>query len=294
MEKKLVPKIGFGSPIIRLNGENSFKYIIDIFKKIIKLNFKELKKAFRFKKILKYMKNSSSQFLVDSSKAYGASEFLIGSVLKKKRCNFYICTKVSNKDQFNNIVEEAIQDTLEKLNTDYIDLLLLHWPVPDKYIESWKILEKYYKKGILKNIGVSNFNVHHLEELLKVAEIKPYVNEIECHPLFTNNEVREYCSKHDIKIIAYTPTARMDSRLYDTCLSDIAKKYNKTIPQIIIKWHTQIGNIPIIQTSSLKHLKENYEIDDFNLTNDEIEQINGININSRLRYDPDNCNFRKL
>ena len=120
------------------------------------------------------------------------------------------------------------------------------------------------------------------------------INQIECHPLFTQNELREYCNKENIKVMAYTATARMDDRLKNTCIVDLAKKYNKTVAQIILKWHIQIGNIPIFNTNSIKHYKENMDIEDFELSKEEIQQINSANINSRLRYDPDNCDFTKL
>lgn len=184
--------------------------------------------------------------------------------------------------------------SLKNLDTDYVDLYLMHWPVEGKYIKSWKIMERLYEKGLAKAIGVCNCNIHHLEELRKQAKIMPMVNQFECHPLFTQNELREYCKENNIQVMAYTPTARMDERLFKTVLSKIAKKYSKTVAQIIIKWHIQIGNIPIVNTSNLEHLRQNYNVFDFELTQQEVYEITKININSRLRYDPDNCDFRQL
>lgn len=185
-------------------------------------------------------------------------------------------------------------DSLSNLNTDYIDLLLLHWPVPEKYIDSWKKIEELKDKGLCRSIGVCNCNERHLEEIKKIAKYMPTVNQIECHPLFTQEDLREYCNKNNIKVLAYTSTARMDERLNKTCLVPIAKKYNKSVAQIILRWHYQIGNIPIFNTTVPKRYEENIDIFDFNLSNEEVEQISKININSRLRYDPENCDFTQL
>ena len=177
---------------------------------------------------------------------------------------------------------------------DYIDLYLMHWPVEGHYIKSWKIMEQLYREGKCKAIGVCNFNIHHLEELRKNAEIIPMVNQVECHPLFTQNELRKYCKEHGIQIMAYTSTARMDERLRKTCLVPIAKKYNKTLAQIILRWHQQIGNIPIVNSTKKYHMKQNIDINGFTLNQEEIDLILDININSRLRFDPDNCDFSQL
>ena len=177
---------------------------------------------------------------------------------------------------------------------EYVDLYLMHWPVTGKFIDSWKEMEKLYKEGKCKAIGVCNFNIHHFEELKKHAEIMPMVNEIECHPLFTQNEIREYCKENDIQVMAYTSTARMDRRFSNTCLKDIANKYMKNEAQVILKWHQQIGNIPIVNSSNKDHMLANIQINDFILSDEDIIKINNMNINSRLRYDPDNCDFTKL
>ena len=231
----------------------------------------------------------------DTSRAYGGSEYILGKTLKHYNRNEYvITTKVSNQYQYNDDVRGSLETSLSNLQMDYVDLYLLHWPVTNKYINSWKVLEELYDDGLCKAIGVCNCNIHHLETLEKNASLIPMVNQIECHPLLTQNALREYCSERNIRVMAYTSTARMDERLNKTILVPIAKKYNKSIAQIILRWHQQIGNIPIVNTSNLHHLKENYNISSFSLTDEEIQSITNININSRLRYDPDNCDFRQL
>lgn len=231
----------------------------------------------------------------DTSRAYGASELVLGNTLNKyPRESYFLVTKLCNTDQYNGSVREGLENSLKALKTDYVDLYLMHWPVEGHFIDSWKEMEKLYSEGKCKAIGVCNFNIHHLEELKLYATIMPMVNEVECHPLFTQNELREYCNNCGIQIMAYTSTARMDERLRKTCLLPIAQKYNKTLAQIILRWHQQIGNIPIVNSSNIEHMIANLDINDFSLTESEIEQIMGININSRLRYDPDNCDFKQL
>lgn len=289
-----IPNIGYGSAIVLkyMWGNYTYKTIIKYW---IKNFFKDRKQFVQDRALQKILDiDLKEQMLIDTSRAYAGSENVIGKKINKKRSEYFITTKLCNKDQYNNSVEQGFKESLRRLGTDYVDLYLMHWPVEGEFIESWKIMEKIYNQGLAKAIGVCNCNIHHLEKIKDNSEIMPMVNQFECHPLFTQSELRNYCKENKIQVMAYTPTARMDQRLYNTVLPDIAKKYNKSIAQIIIHWHMQIGNIPIVNTSSVKHLKENYDVFDFELTKEEISLINNININSRLRYDPDNCDFRKL
>lgn len=291
-----IPAICFGSPIVLtyVFGHHSkmykYKYWIE---NTLKRN-DQFRKDTSLKKIiragLKY-----GYTMVDTSRAYAGSEKVIGRAFRRyKRDEYQICTKLCNYHQFHENVEEGLETSLKILGVDYVDLYLMHWPVTGKYLLSWKTMERLYKEGKCKAIGVCNCNIRHLKELEEIAEIMPMVNEIECHPLFTQNELREYCNKNKIQVLAYTPTARMDDRLKKTVLVDIARKYKKTLAQVIVRWHIQIGNIPVINTSSIRHLKENSDVFDFRLTDEEIESINKININSRLRFDPENIDFTKI
>lgn len=233
--------------------------------------------------------------MFDTSRAYGDSEYLLGKAIAKyDRKKIVVVTKLCNTDQYKGDVKTALKQSLRELNLDYVDLYLMHWPVEGCYLESWKQMEQLYKEGLCKAIGVCNCNIHHLKAIEEIAEIQPMVNQFECHPLFTQDELRAYCQEKNIKVMAYTATARMDERLQKTVLKPIANKYGKSIAQIIIKWHQQIGNIPIVNTYNTEHLMENIKTDDFTLTLEEVDSITAININSRLRYDPDNCDFRQL
>ena len=172
---------------------------------------------------------------------------------------------------------------------------MFHWPVPDIYIKTWKEMEQLYEEGVCKAIAVANCNIHHLEKLFGVCNIAPAINQFEVHPLFTQKHLIEYCKKNGIQVEAYTPIARNDERMTrQPRLQAIAKKYNKTIPQVVLKWHIMEGVIPIIRSMNLNHLKTNIDIFDFDLTQDELSYIDSLNINSRLRFDPDNCDYSIL
>lgn len=291
-----LPDFCYGSGIVltyrygSCTKTNAAKYWI---RNLVK-DHKQLKKDMATPKILNYaMEQGCNMF--DTSRAYGGGEYLLGKVLKKyKREDKFIVTKLCNQDQYSGKIYDAFMSSLSELKTDYVDLYLMHWPVSDKYINSWIQMEQLYERGFCKAIGVCNFNIHHLETLKKYANVFPMVNQFECHPLFTQRELRTYCKSNKIQVMAYTSTARMDERLQKTILTSIAHKYKKTIAQVILKWHQQIGNIPIVNSFDKKHIIENMNIYDFQLEKREIDAIEQININSRLRYDPDNCDFTKL
>jgi len=294
---KTIPAIGYGSGIIQINTSNTISIIGSIGKRVLKLDGKTLRTARKVYHIIKKAKEvvpSDQKVLLDTSRAYEASEYLIGKAVGRNRNKYYITTKLCNSDQYKGNVKKALQKSLQQLKMEKVDLYLMHWPVTEIFIQSWKQMEECYEEGLCEAIGVCNCNIHHLELIKKHCKIMPMVNQIECHPLFTQEKLREYCHSNNIQVMAYTATARMDERLRKTCLVAIAKKHNKTLPEIILRWHIQIGNIPIFNTSKMKNYMENMDIFDFELTREEIEQISKININSRLRYDPDNCDFKKL
>lgn len=232
----------------------------------------------------------------DTSSAYVGSEERLGKALKKyERSNVFVITKLSNRDQRTIGAEKALKNSLSKLNMSYVDLYLLHWPQTGTWIDNWKVMEKLYKQGLCKAIGVCNCNIHHIEELKKYANILPMVNQIELHPLFTQKELVDYCNFNQIQVMAYTSTARGDFRIKTSRrMEEICNKYNKTRTQVILRWHIQNGIIPIFNTYSEKHLVENLNIFDFSIDDNDMSIISGMNINARTRYDPDNCEFDRL
>lgn len=199
----------------------------------------------------------------DTSRAYGGSERMLGQELKNhKREDYYICTKLNNFAQLHDIpAREVLMESMKQLGTDYVDVYLLHWPVERKYLDYWRQLEELYREGFVKAIGVSNCKIHHLEEIRKVAEIMPMVDEVELHPLLSEAELRNYCKDNNIQLMAYTSTARLDFRLKASRrMQEVCKQTGKSLSQIILRWHIQNGVIPIFNTSTLEHLKDNLDV----------------------------------
>ena len=229
--------------------------------------------------------------LFDTSASYG-NERGVGKALVKED---FITTKVSNRDQKRGTVWLGVQRSRWRLCRKRIDLLMLHWPYPDKFIESWRVLEKLYKRGVCRAIGVANFKVHHLEELLESAEIAPMVNQFERHPMYAERELVDYCIAHDIVPEAYTPFARMDKRLFDDGrLKNLADKYEKKATQIILRWNYQHGVVSIPKTESSTRMLENASVFDFELSAEDMALIDSMDCGMRVRFDPDNCDFDKL
>lgn len=291
-----MPVIGFGTDMTFVYiRKNILAGIKDFAKDIIKNNAYCFKRDMSINKIVSIAPKLGCN-LFDTARAYGQSERVLGSALKKyKREDVFIVTKLSNSDQKKGNVEQALRTSLKRLNMEYVDLYLMHWPQTDTFIESWKQIELLYKKGLAKAIGVCNFNEHHFEELKQYAEIMPMVNQYECHPLFAQKTLENYCYKNNIQVMAYTPTGRMDKRITENKnLKVIANNYRKSVAQVIVRWHYQQGRVPVINTTKIEHVKENIDIFDFELSDGDMKKIDSININCRLRYDPDNCDFTKL
>lgn len=235
--------------------------------------------------------------MIDTSAAY-QNEHLIRRGIRWSgvpRKELFIITRVSNQQQWAGDVRGSLLKSLEALGTDYVDLYMFHWPVPDVYIKTWKEMETLHKEGLVKSIGVANCHQHHLEALLAEASVVPAVNEFEIHPLMSQEPLVAFCRAKEIEVIGYTPIGRYHEKLVNSpVLTKIAMKYGKSIPQIILRWHFQRGITTIPRSTKTRHIKSNIAIFDFELTVDEMRQIDGMNENLRLRYDPDNCDFTKL
>lgn len=235
--------------------------------------------------------------LLDYSAAYGDGH-LIREAIKKSdidRKDLFLTTRVSNNDQRNGTIRESLFKQLKGFGTDYIDLFMFHWPVTGYYEKTWEEIVKLYKEGYCRAVGVANCHQHHIERLLSISDVVPAVNQIEVHPLFTQKELINYCWSKGIAVEAYTAIARFDDRLMRLpLLKNIAQKYNKTAVQVVLRWHIQTGVIPLVRSLNPKRQQENISVFDFQLTDEEMKLIDGININSRLRYDPDNCDFSIL
>ncbi len=195
-----------------------------------------------------------------------------------------------NEDQGYETTLDAFEKSLERLGLDYLDLYLIHWPGKDKYKDTWRALEKLYKDGKIRAIGVSNFQVHHLEEPLKDAEIKPMVNQIEFHPRLTQKEVRDFCKAQGIQVEAWSPL--MQGQLLDNeVLSQIAEKHNKSVAQVILRWDLQNEVVTIPKSIKEHRIIENADIFDFELSQEEMEKISALNKDERVGPNPDELLF---
>ncbi|WP_416042844.1 glyoxal/methylglyoxal reductase [Bacillus halotolerans] len=206
------------------------------------------------------------------------------------REELFITSKVWNEDQGYDTTLAAFEKSLERLQLDYLDLYLIHWPGKDKYKDTWRALEKLYKDGKIRAIGVSNFQVHHLEELLKDAEIKPMVNQVEFHPRLTQQELRDYCKKQGIQLEAWSPL--MQGQLLDNeVLTQIAEKYNKSVAQVILRWDLQHEVVTIPKSIKEHRIIENADIFDFELSQEDMDKIDALNQDERVGPNPDELLF---
>lgn len=235
--------------------------------------------------------------LLDNSAAYSNAMAIRAAIAKSgiKREKLFITTRISNCAQFCGGVREEFFKQLEDTGIDRFDLLQFHWPVTDCYVDTWKEMIKLQKEGYVRCLGVANCHQHHLETLIDSTGIVPTINQFEVHPLFTQKPLIEYCKSKNIQVEAYTAIARFDDRLMRLpLLKKIAKKHEKTIVQIILRWDIQNGIIPLVRSLNHARQLENISIFDFELTEEELKAIDNININARVRYDPDNCDFTIL
>ena len=216
--------------------------------------------------------------LYDTARAYSFSEEYLGDALLRsglaKREELFIITKATNRAQANDAIRKDLETSLKNLGTDYIDLYLLHWPQAGTYLTQWKVMEAIYKEGIARSIGVCNCHVHHLEALRNICEIMPMANEIECHPHLPQWEVRKYCKERGIQMIAYTPLGRM--RGENKAVKEIAAKKGAAPSQVILRWHYQMGDVSIPNTTSAAHLKDNLNVWGFSLSEEEMQMINSL------------------
>lgn len=248
-----------------------------------------------YKAIVSAIKNGFR--FIDYSATY-SREDLIGKAIRESqlsRSEFILTTRIDNKAQFQGTVRDTFFRSLERYGTDYIDLLMFHWPVTEKYVNTWTEMIRLKEEGFCRNLGVSNCHSHHIDLLIKATGVIPFINQVEVHPLFTQKGLADYCKNKSIVIEAYTPLARMDERMTRLPLmKSLSKKYNKTITQLILRWHVQNGIIPVFRSMNSERQKENMAIFDFTISENDMRAIDSININSRLRYDPDNCDFTIL
>ena len=244
--------------------------------------------------IISYAINEAGYRHIDTA-AYYKNEEIVGRAIRKSgvaREDIFVTTKVWNEDQRKSRVKDAFDDSLDKMKLDYVDLYLIHWPVAGKFVESWLVLEEIYKSGRAKAIGISNFKEHHIQTLLESATVKPTTNQIELHPYLNQQDLVEYCQKLDIIVEAWSPLGANKTNLFEESkLKKIALTHKKSVAQIVLRWNYQRNIVTIPKSSNKERLKENLNIFDFELNEEDMRQIYSLDKNLRLGSDPDLFDF---
>ena len=259
-----IPKIGFGT--YKLKDENE---TIDTIKYALKVGYR----------------------FIDTASFYGNEEW-IGKAIKEskiKREDIFLATKVWNDSHGYDKAIDSFEKSMKKLDIDYLDLLLIHWPTKLNK-ETWRAFESLYELGKVRAIGVCNFKIGHLEELRKTAKIMPMVNQIEVHPCFSQKEIVNYCNNYKIQVIGWSPI--MKGQLLEVPLMiDLAEKYNKTIAQIALRWHIQKGIIPIPKSSHYGRIADNIDIFNFELSEEDMIKIDKLDRNEAVSGIPENTTY---
>ncbi len=206
------------------------------------------------------------------------------------RDQIFITSKVGNDQQGYQSTKEAFYQTLKDLQTDYLDLYLIHWPRGKKSLETWEAMEELYEQGLIRAIGVSNFKVHHLEYLLSNSKIVPAVNQVEFHPLHWSSELHTYCRDKGIQTVAWSPLMT-GKAIQLPLIKKIARKYQRTPAQIVLRWIYQKDVVTIPKSNNSKRIIENIDVFDFLLTDDDLAAIDALNNNESLVKKQDRISF---
>jgi methylglyoxal/glyoxal reductase len=229
---------------------------------------------------------------IDTAAIYG-NERGVGNAVKASgipRKDIFITTKAWNGNMRSNTVMQGFEESLERLQTDYVDLLLIHWPVKGKFKDTWKVFEEIYHSGRARAIGVSNFLIHHLEDLFTITEVMPMVNQVECHPYLVLQELQDFCRSRNIYYEAWSPL--MQGAITEVpLLIELSKKYKKSPAQIALRWNLQKDIITIPKSIRLERIKENADIFDFELSSEDVGLIDGLDRNKHFGAHPDTFNF---
>jgi 2,5-diketo-D-gluconate reductase A len=226
---------------------------------------------------------------IDTAALYD-NELEVGSGIRKSgidRSDIFVTTKIWKDGQGKDFTADAIEASLDRLKVGYVDMLLIHWPHPklNKFVETWQVFEDFLATGRVKGIGVSNFEPAHLDALLAESSVVPALNQVELHPSFQQETVREYNSAHGILTEAWAPLSR-GKLTEDPVIVGLAKKHGKSPAQAILRWHIQLGNLVIPKTSNPDRLAENIDIFDFELDSEDMHAIAGLDTGVRTSVDP--------
>lgn len=234
--------------------------------------------------------------LIDTAQIYG-NEKETGEGIKRglaennlKREDLFVTSKIWNAHISYGEALEAYEDSLQKLGLDYLDLYLIHWPGDNAFKDAWLALESLYEQKKIKAIGVSNFQIHHLEELKEYAKVTPVINQIELHPMLSQTELRQYHADHNIKTQAWSPLMQ-GQILKNEVINEIAERYNKTAAQIVLRWDIQQGILLNVKSIRIERMISNAQIFDFELLEDDMTKINALNQDQRVGPSPDEFDF---
>jgi 2,5-diketo-D-gluconate reductase A len=229
---------------------------------------------------------------IDTAQMY-ANEKEVGEAIAKSgidRANLFVTTKLNNDAHRPDDARRAFDESLAALGSDYVDLFLIHWPLPTRYggdfVSTWETLQEFYRDGRARSIGTSNFLAHHLRRLHTECEIPPAVNQIEVNPYLTQDELRQFCAEHQIAVEAWSPLARSRA-ISDPTITSIARRVGKTPAQVILRWHIERGDIVFPKSVQPERIRENIDIFDFELSGEDVEAISALNRNERTGPDPE-------
>jgi 2,5-diketo-D-gluconate reductase A len=233
---------------------------------------------------------------IDTAQMYG-NERGVGEAVRSsglERGDVWVTSKLNNGFHEPDVARRAFDETLSTLGMDYVDLFLIHWPLPTRYdgdfVSTWKVLEEFQRYGRARSIGVSNFQVAHLERLARECEVVPAVNQIEAHPYFTNDDVRAYGEQHGIATEAWSPIAQ-GQVLDDPTIGAIAERVGRTPAQVVLRWHLQRGDVVFPKSVTPSRMQENFELFDFQLTDDDLTQITSLHRGEDGRTGPNPDDF---
>ncbi|MBI0316214.1 aldo/keto reductase [Streptomyces javensis] len=231
---------------------------------------------------------------IDTAAIYGNEEGTGKGVAASgiARDELFITTKLQNADQGYDSTLRAFDTSLTKLGLEYVDLYLIHWPLPgvDKYVDTWKAFEKIYAEGRAKAIGLSNFHPAHTQRLLSETSIVPVIDQIELHPQLPQAELRAFNARHDIATEAWSPLGQGKGLLEDPKLAAIAEKHGKSPAQVVLRWHLDLGNVVIPKSVTPSRIKENIDVFDFQLDSEDLAAIDSLETGVRLGFDPETFN----
>jgi diketogulonate reductase-like aldo/keto reductase len=228
--------------------------------------------------------------LIDTAAAYGNEEGVRDGLLASglERGDIFITTKLFNDDHGRDRAHRAFEESLSKLGGDYIDLYLIHWPIPsrDRYVETWETLCSLREEGNVRSIGVSNFQIEHLERIIDATGVVPAVNQIELHPRLQQAALRRFHGEHGILTEAWSPLGK-GQLLDDPVIEEIASRHDRTPAQVVLRWHIQLGNVVIPKSATPSRIQENFRVFDFELSSEEMGRLAELDRGERTGPDPD-------